>query len=73
MVDFYCPADGAICHIDHKTGRKIMSKNDTSWDCESCGYYPPSSCDGKPCSVYEPDDPFLNCYEKKEHENEVKK
>lgn len=46
-----------------------MNKNDVNWDCESCVYYPPSSCDGKPCS----DDPFLNCYEKKEHENGVKK
>ena len=50
-----------------------MRKNDASWDCESCVYYPPSSCDGKPCAVCEPDDPFLNCYEEKEHENEVKK
>lgn len=90
MADFYCPADGAICHMDHisciqwkgtycdifgdvgnqrnlKTRRKIMSKNDASWGCESCVYYPPSSCDGKPCSVCDPDDPLLNCYEKKEH------
>ena len=46
-----------------------MNKNNASWDCESCVYYPPSSCDGKPCSICEPDDLFLNCYEKKEYEN----
>lgn len=42
-----------------------MSKNDTGWNCESCVCYPPSFCDGKPCSICEPNDPFLNCYEKK--------
>lgn len=47
-----------------------MNKNDVSWDCESCIYYPPSSCDGKPCSVCDPDDLYLNCYEKREYEND---
>lgn len=37
-----------------------------AWDCESCMYYPPSSCDGKPCSICDPSDPFLNCYCEKE-------
>ncbi len=32
------------------------------WICESCVYYPPSSCDGKPCCMCDTDDPLLNCY-----------
>lgn len=32
------------------------------WICESCIYYPPSSCDGKPCTMCDTDDPLLNCY-----------
>lgn len=36
-----------------------MNENYVSWSCESCVYYPPSSCDGKPCSICDPDDPFL--------------
>lgn len=41
-----------------------------TWDCETCIYYPPSSCDGKPCSVCDASDPVLNCYSKKEKEKE---
>ena len=36
------------------------------WICESCVHYPPSSCDGKPCCMCDPDDPMLNCYQRKE-------
>ena len=32
-------------------------------NCETCKYYPPSSCDGKPCSVCEPDDVHRSCYD----------
>ena len=38
----------------------------SKWICESCVYYPPSSCDGKPCCVCDPNDPALNCYCKDE-------
>lgn len=34
--------------------------------CETCVYYPPSSCDGKPCTQCDPESPFQNCYVKKE-------
>ena len=27
------------------------------YKCDSCIYNPPSSCDGKPCCVCEPDNP----------------
>lgn len=48
-------------------GRFIMSE----WICETCRNYPPSSCDGKPCCVCDPDDEFLNCYEQRiESEND---
>lgn len=36
------------------------------WICESCIYYPPSSCDGKLCCMCDTDDPYSNCYCKKE-------
>ena len=31
----------------------------------SCKFWPPSSSDGKPCSVCDTSEPFLNCYQKK--------
>lgn len=38
----------------------------TEWICETCVHYPPSSMDGKPCSMCNPNEPFLNCYQKRE-------
>lgn len=32
---------------------------------KKCKYWPPSSSDGKPCSVCDTSDPFLNCYSPK--------
>ena len=40
----------------------------TEWICESCVHYPPSSGDGKPCSMCDNDIPVLDFY----FENEVK-
>lgn len=34
--------------------------------CQTCVYYPPSSCDGKPCTQCDPESPFHNCYVNKE-------
>lgn len=34
--------------------------------CETCVYYPPSSCDGKPCTQCDPERLFHNCYVNKE-------
>ena len=34
--------------------------------CKTCVYYPPSSCDGKPCTQCEPESLFHNCYVNKE-------
>ena len=42
------------------------TRKNPDWICESCIYYPPSSCDGKPCCLCDPDDPMLNCYQEKE-------
>lgn len=36
------------------------------YKCESCIYSPPSSCDGKPCCVCEPDNPLMSAYTRKE-------
>lgn len=41
----------------------------SEWICESCIYYPPSSCDGKLCCICDTDDPMLNCYSKREDDN----
>lgn len=38
--------------------------------CETCIYYPPSSLDGKPCCMCDPDEPMMNCYQKKEEEQD---
>lgn len=32
------------------------------WACETCMFYPPSSCDGKPCCMCDVNDPLFNCY-----------
>lgn len=42
------------------------TRNNSDWICESCVNYPPSSCDGKPCCACDPDEPMLNCYQRKE-------
>lgn len=34
--------------------------------CQTCVYYPPSSCDGKPCTQCDITNPFLTCYREKE-------
>ena len=34
--------------------------------CETCTYFPPSSCDGKPCSLCDLEDPKLDCYQMEE-------
>ena len=37
-----------------------------NWLCEACIHYPPSSCDGKPCSQCDPESHFNNHFESKE-------
>lgn len=32
-------------------------------DCDTCVFYPPSACDGKPCCVCDTDDALFNCYQ----------
>lgn len=46
--------------------RKNRNTRNDVWICETCVYYPPSSYDGKPCCMCDPEDPILNCYEEKE-------
>ena len=38
--------------------------------CETCTYFPPSSCDGKPCSLCDSEDTKLDCYQRKEERND---
>lgn len=37
------------------------------WICESCVCYPPSSTDGKPCCCCDPENPYMNAYQRKEN------
>lgn len=37
------------------------------WICDYCVHYPPSSCDGKPCTMCDPDDPLFDCFCAKEN------
>lgn len=41
-----------------------------NWVCEDCLYYPPISCDGKPCAICNPFDPLLNCYQRKDKDDD---
>lgn len=31
--------------------------------CDTCVFYPPSACDGKPCCACDTDDALFNCYQ----------
>jgi len=59
----------AIIHIiqwilkDEK--KKVVPMKRDTWICETCEYYPPSSGDGKPCCVCEPNEQLLSCYVKR--------
>lgn len=37
------------------------------WICETCIHYPPSSLNGRPCAMCDPDEPMLNCYCEKDN------
>lgn len=36
--------------------------------CDTCVHYPPSSFGGKPCSMCNPNDPVLDCYQRREEQ-----
>lgn len=36
--------------------------------CDTCVHYPPSSCDGKPCTQCDTNSKWLNCYQKREEQ-----
>lgn len=36
-----------------------------NFECDTCIFYPPSSCDGKPCCFCDTSEPELNCYKPK--------
>lgn len=56
------------------TQKKMLLRSGTGgltmaeWICETCIYFPPSSCDGKPCCMCEPDDPIFSCYRREEEQ-----
>lgn len=60
---------GCINAISSEEATATLQKTMDDWICRSCRWYPPSSCDGKPCCACDPDNIYLNCYEKKEGVN----
>lgn len=53
-------------------GESTHRVNTPEWICESCINYPPSSGDGKPCSMCDTDDPLLSCYQENENREKSK-
>ena len=43
----------------------------TEYRCETCAHFPPSSTDGKPCRMCDPDNPVLNAYQKRAADPEL--
>lgn len=60
----FCPNCGADMRKKDKMMKKVVMTD--AWKCETCVHYPPSSCDGKPCTQCDPDNVYFNCYLKKE-------
>ena len=62
-----------IC-VNPKYGKVKMGKDDRpsytvgKWECDTCRFYPPSSCDGKPCTQCDTTNPLTSCYQKGEHD-----
>lgn len=57
---------GDIFFMKTKDGNLVelinLSKKGDYDPCQGCRHFPPSSTDGKPCSMCDTDDPYLNCY-----------
>lgn len=62
---FYKDRHRAIEAWNRRAGEE---EQEADWICETCIHYPPSSLDGKPCCMCDPDDPMLNCYCEKEEQ-----
>lgn len=52
---------------EEKAQNKEIAKN---YPCFTCIWSPPSASDGKPCCACDPDDPMLNCYERREERHD---
>lgn len=50
----------------YKMRDKLTDVNESNYQCATCRWEPPSVFGGKPCFACDPDDPMLNCYERKE-------
>ena len=59
--------DECVKILFNSVGKNRIKKDNKAWKCETCVYYPPSSCDGKPCTQCDPDNVYFNCYLKKEN------
>ena len=71
MIDEYNNLRSISEEFIKLTSAKRNNRNDPNpvypvWFCETCVYYPPSACDGKPCCMCNPAEPMFDCYEEKE-------
>lgn len=67
--DYYnrIPMDSHFCAFgERKEADHIADPGKKVDPCSDCRWSPPSSGDGKPCCACDPDDPLLNCYQRKE-------
>jgi len=55
----------AVC-LDAVNATPTIIEAEDDYSCSTCRFNPPSSCDGKPCTVCDTSDPLMNCYQKAE-------
>ena len=65
-VDCYCKDCTGACKWEWRGIEVAVMDKQT---CETCTHFPPSSCDGKPCSLCDSEDTKLDCYQRKEERN----
>lgn len=62
--------EAETCNNSENTRNKAEGDAvNTSFPCDTCRFNPPSSCDGKPCSMCDTSNPLTNCYQKAEGED----
>ena len=63
------PDEEDFCSLgERRESDHIADDGKKVYPCADCRWSPPSSGDGKPCCACDPDDPLMNCYERREAE-----
>ena len=66
QVDCYCKDCTGACKWEWRGIEVAVMDKQT---CETCTHFPPSACDGKPCSLCDSEDTKLDCYQRKEEQD----